>query len=187
MTESTSREDPRRLEALKLLKGLLEDVKDGTIQTKDFFTKAKLSTQHIGFSDNELLVVLNSFLATEMMSKMDGCYTELPNLNTLPENSWERKRVSSFTWWYVRYVTDEHVASDEPELQLYHPYMSAGFELGKSDEETDKLLKWAQDNTGKVSAMFADSLIDQKDLFHIPLLGKFIQKAINGTLLQLPI
>lgn len=199
MKETEGNKDPRKIEAFKALSDILAEGKKSGLQTGEVWKKLTSALQDIGYPPSEYGILLNQFLAAEFSSSMQGGYTELPDLNTLPEGSRERKRVASFTWWYIHHRVDESKIFESIGSEKYmdHVYKRANFELGNTDEETVDLLKWADNNPGKIVSIFAETIIsgelnrnfpelgESAKINDISLLAEFVKKAADGTLVPL--
>lgn len=184
--ETNDTGDPRRIEAFRALRKIMDHAKQIGSKDTDAFNLSIAALQEIGYSGEDTAILLNQFLASEISSSMRGAYTELPDLITLPKESWERKRIASFTWWYAEYVSKDRVAEWSRELQLYHPHKRAAFELGNSDTETDELLKWANEYPERIASIFAEGIIGgELGTYHIETLARFVKKAAEGTLVNL--
>lgn len=183
----TNRVDPRKVDALIALNEILNRAKRGDIQTDDVVEESMAALQAIGYSHGECLQLLNRFFTSEISSNMQGGHTELPELRSLPDRR-QRKRIASFVWWYVDFRVDEHNVAKRigPEKNMDHAYRRAAFDLGNTDEQTVKLLRWADGNPGTIATIFVEAIEEgELSINQLPMLAKFVVMSFEGSLIPL--
>lgn len=178
--------DPsQKIELFRNLGETLSRIKSGELTQNEGFNLLMDAATKASGNESGAQELLMQFMAGEISASMDGGYKDLSEYELLEPNSWKRKRIASLTWWYTEFRVDKNKIYKDfnPSKKIEYFCKRASFELGNNDLDSVQLLMWADKNPQDIASIMAQSMISgELTTFHIPLLGEFIKKTVEGTL-----
>ena len=103
----------------------------------------------IVLKEAEKFRLITEFVAAKMIGSMEGGITSIPEIGQM--EGWLLARVHSWVWFYI---TRRVHSYGRP---LFEDLIKRGhFDLDNNDSETIALLRWCDQNPGKVAALFTE-------------------------------
>ena len=107
-------------------------------------------------TSGDAIRVMYEFITAKIAGEGSGGIVQLPEFDKWPDDPRKQNRLASWTWFYVSRTWD--IPSLSAEKRKKHLIFRTHFEFGNTDEESEQLIRWADEHPGIILDLFEKAI-----------------------------